>query len=71
MEATEAEMKNNKIGSSRMYLLRVIVPISKISKAEAIKLADRFLVRSHTEVNANGIMKTPMRVQPPRIPHIG
>merc|ERR1719186_1472492 len=71
MAATEAEIKNNKIGSNRMYLLRAIMPISNISRVEAIKLADRFLVRSHTEVNANGMMKTPMRVQPPRMPHIG
>eukprot|EP00088_Acartia_fossae_P047112 TRINITY_DN51038_c0_g1_i1.p2 TRINITY_DN51038_c0_g1~~TRINITY_DN51038_c0_g1_i1.p2 ORF type:complete len:100 (-),score=11.37 TRINITY_DN51038_c0_g1_i1:71-370(-) len=67
---TLPEMKNNKIGSRRIYLLSVIMPMSKMRKVEARKLAGNEFVRSHTVRKEKGTIALPMRVQPIRIPMI-
>ena len=60
---TAPEMKKSRIGSRRMYRLRVITPMSKRRIRPARVEAVRLLVNCHTVRKEKGTMAQPSRVQ--------
>ena len=59
------------MGSSRMYLLRIRTPMSKMRKQAARQEAVREWVKFHTLREQKGTTAQPSSVQPPRMPRKG
>ena len=60
---TDPEMKKSRMGSRRMYLLRVMIPMSKRRMRPARADAVRLPVNCHTVKKEKGTMAQPRRVQ--------
>lgn len=68
MVHTAPDMKKRRMGSRRIYLLRVMIPMSKTMMTPARAEAEREPVSCHTVRKEKGTMAQPRRVQPSLIP---